>query len=153
MASRNRLQIKGPNAIRDIQKRMNDVAVTVGVHASAGKHKGDEGLTVAQVYGFNEFGTEHIPERPTLRPTMRIQRQKYVGIMSVIALKALTVQGYDVRVQMGKLGEVAQNDVRKAIRDLDSPPNAESTIKAKGSSNPLIDTGQMINSIRWEYVK
>jgi hypothetical protein len=48
---------------------------------------------------------------------------------------------------------VAQNDVRKAIRDLDSPPNAESTIKAKGSSNPLIDTGQMINSIRWEYVK
>lgn len=154
MASRNRLQVKGPNAIRDIQKRMNDVAVSVGIHASAGVHKESKGkLKVAQVYAYNEFGTELIDERPTLRPTMRIQRQKYFGIMSVIALKALTVQGYDVRIQMGKLGEVAQNDVRKAIRDLDSPPNAESTIKAKGSSNPLIDTGQMINSIRWEYVK
>lgn len=154
MASKNRLQVKGPGAIRDIQKRMNDVAVSVGVHASAGKHKDSDGaLTVAQVYSFNEFGTERIPERPTLRPTMRTQRQKYFGIMSTIALKAMTVEGYDIRIQMGKLGQLAQNDVQKAIRDLDSPPNAESTVKAKGSSNPLIDTGQLLSSIRWEYVK
>lgn len=154
MASRNRLQVKGPNAIRDIQKRMNDVAVSVGVHASAGKHKeSDGGLTVAQVYGFNEFGTERIPERPTLRPTMRTQRQKYIGVMRTITLKAMTLQSYDIRIQMGKLGQLAQNDVQKAIRDLDSPPNKDSTIKAKGSSNPLIDSTQMINSIRWEYVK
>lgn len=154
MASRNRLQVKGPNAIRDIQKRMNDVAVSVGVHASAGVHKESKGkLKVAQIYAFGEFGTENSPERPTLRPTMRMQRQKYIGVMRTITLKAMTVDGYDIRIQMGKLGQVAQNDVQKAIRDLDSPPNAESTVKAKGSSNPLIDTGQLLSSIRWEYVK
>lgn len=154
MASKNRLQVKGPGAIREIQKRMNDVAVSVGVHASAGKHKDSDGaLTVAQVYAFNEFGTERIPERATLRTTMRKNSIKYRYYMGRIVASAIKKEGYDIRVAMGRLGQVAQNDVQKAIRDLDSPPNAESTVKAKGSSNPLIDTGQLLSSIRWEYVK
>ena len=36
-----------------------------------------------------------------------------------------------------------QTAIQKRITDLKEPPNSPATIKAKGSDNPLIDTGQM----------
>jgi hypothetical protein len=43
-------------------------------------------------------------------------------------------------------GLAAQAAIQQAIIDLDSPPNSPATIAAKGSSNPLIDTGHMKDS-------
>lgn len=36
-----------------------------------------------------------------------------------------------------------QTAIQRRITDLKTPPNSPATIKAKGSSNPLIDTGDM----------
>lgn len=152
MASRSRLIVKGPNAVGDIKKKLESSAVSVGVHRDAGKHKkSEDGLTVAQIFSYNEFGTDSIPERPTLRPTLAKERVKYQYNMAKIAAKAMKDEGYDIRQAMGRLGQQVQGDVQKAIRDLSDPPNAPETIKRKGSSSPLIDTGQMLSSIRWEY--
>jgi hypothetical protein len=69
MAARNKLVIRNPNAIRDIQRRIGAHAVAVGVHSDAGAHKDEQGhataTTVAEIYWWNEFGTSRIPERPT----------------------------------------------------------------------------------------
>ena len=44
------------------------------------------------------------------------------------------------------LGETVKGYIQEFAIDLENPPNAESTIKAKGSSNPLVGkTGQMID--------
>ena len=51
------------------------------------------------------------------------------------------------------LVECEFQDVQQAIVQLKSPPNAQSTIDKKKSDNPLIDTGQLVSSIRWAYVK
>ena len=157
MAAKNRLVVKSPNAIADIRKRIAEHAISVGVQADAGAHKEDSGeasgTTVAQVYWWNEFGTEKIPERPTLRPTFIKERVKYISIMSKISARAMEDKGYDLKQAMGKLGEVAQQDIQQAIVELKSPPNAPATVDIKGSDNPLVDSGQMVSSIRWAYAK
>lgn len=93
-----------------------------------------------------------IPERSFLRSTMRTMKDSYQDAMKRIYKKAIKDPSYSTRNAMGKLGRKAEGDVKKAIRDMKSPPNAPSTIaQKKGADNPLIDTGQMLNSVRWKY--
>lgn len=157
MAARNRLVIRNPNAISDIAKRIGKNAISVGVQGDAGMHQGEDGQStgtkVAEVYWWNEFGTSRIPERPTLRPTFTKEKVKYQLILGRISARAMNEPGYNLRQAMGKLGEVAQQDLQAAIVALKTPPNAQSTIDKKKSDNPLIDTGQLVSSIRWAYVK
>lgn len=149
-SNRLRVDARGLNAIKDIRKRIEASAVSIGVHE--GQHRGSD-KTVAQVYAFNEFGTETIPERPTLRPTFAKEKIKYRLTLGKIVGKAMEEPTYDIHQAMGKIGLMAQNDLQNAIRTLDAPPNADSTISKKGSSNPLIDTGQLVNSVKWDYAK
>ncbi len=157
MAARNKLVIRNPNAIRDMQRRIGAHAVAVGVHGDAGAHKDEQGhattTTVAEVYWWNEFGTSRIPERPTLRPTFAKEKVKYIQILGKITARVMNEENYNLRQAMGRLGEVAQQDLQAAIVALKSPPNAPSTIEKKKSDNPLVDTGQLVSSIRWAYVK
>ena len=51
---------------------------------------------------------------------------------------------------LGQLGEMTKGDVQTEIRSGDFAPLKPATIKRKGSSRPLIDTGQMVQSIAWE---
>ena len=48
------------------------------------------------------------------------------------------------------LGDVVANDIRDSIIEFDYPPNRPSTIKQKGFNDPLIDSGQMSESVRME---
>ena len=157
MAAKNKLVIRNPNTIRDMQRRIGAHAVAVGVHGDAGAHKDEQGhttaTTVAEVYWWNEFGTSRIPERPTLRPTFAKEKAKYISIMGKITSRAMNEPNYNLRQAMGRLGEVAQQDVQAAIVELKTPPNRRSTIKKKKSDNPLIDGGDMVSRIRWAYVK
>ena len=50
---------------------------------------------------------------------------------------------------LNTLGAKAAADVKNTIRQGIPPPNSPETIRRKGSSRPLIDTGQLINAITW----
>jgi len=52
-----------------------------------------------------------------------------------------------MRKFLGRLGEWFKSEIQNKIDILQSPRNAPSTIARKGSANPLIDTGQMKQSI------
>lgn len=47
-------------------------------------------------------------------------------------------------------GEMMATKIKTYIRDLDSPPNHPYTVDQKGSSNPLVDSGNLIESITWK---
>lgn len=47
-------------------------------------------------------------------------------------------------------GQMLADKIKLYMRDLKSPPNHPFTIQNKGSSNPLIDTGNLLESITWE---
>lgn len=46
-------------------------------------------------------------------------------------------------------GQQMATAIKKYMRDLSEPPNHPYTTEQKGSSNPLVDTGQLIESITW----
>jgi hypothetical protein len=98
---------------------------------------------------WNEFGTRRIPERPFFRNAMRKNRKKYVSLMAARA-KQIVEQKETVSRAINQLGVMAVGDVQYEIVALRHPPNAPSTIKAKGSSNPLIDTGEMRQSVTYQ---
>ena len=64
--------------------------------------------------------------------------------------KLAKATNYDGQKVMSLMGEDIKGALMQSITDLTSPPLADSTIKAKGSSKPLIDTSHMINSITYE---
>ena len=115
---------------------------TIGIHKDAIL----DGQPIANYASANEFGTDTVPQRSFLRSTVAEHvarlRQNLVN-----ASKA----AIDLKGRRGRVAEKAAQELAKAIkdkiRDLDSPPNAQSTIDRKGSNNPLIETGAMRDSI------
>jgi len=118
-------------------------------------------LTVAEYAAVNEFGSSdgRVPERSFLRSTVDENNAKYIDLMAKGTDKAIerALKGADsgeaLRQELGKVGLRAERDVKRKIRDLRDPPNAERTIAEKGSSNPLIDTGRMRQSISHRVIK
>jgi|TARA_A200000113_G_scaffold221882_1_gene234518 hypothetical protein len=104
--------------------------------------KKGEPVTVAKIGALNHFGTETIPARPWLDVGVSRGRLKYKKIIETSVDK-----GENVNQAMKKVAVVAVGEVQRYITQLKEPPNAISTIEAKGSSNPLIDSGQMRQSV------
>lgn len=98
---------------------------------------------------FNEFGTKDIPERPFMRLGVKDARAELRPNMHRAA-KAVMNGSTSMRQALGKFGVVGQGSIQDSITKLSDPPNAPSTIAQKGSSNPLIDTGEMRAAITWE---
>ena len=89
-----------------------------------------------------------IPERSFLRTghdqnVDRIIKQTERALGQVLAGKMSVDDLLDL------YGEQMATAIKRYIRDLSTPPNHPYTVQSKGSSNPLVDTGQLIESITW----
>lgn len=153
MATRIRINVShvetngGIDGLRDLLQHR---AVKVGVLRGTGPHpNSEEGLSVAQVMAFNEFGTDTIPERSMIRFTLRARRRIYRRVLARLFRKVYEGRITD-RAAIAAFGELVQTDIQQRIVGLKTPPNSPETIARKGSSNPLIGTGTMRQSIRWE---
>lgn len=138
----------------------------VGIRQDKGSDVIDASLTLAAIATVNEFGSSdgHVPERSFLRSTVDKHEVKYFkrvrDIVGEAPIKRLSgnpgsIRGW-LKREFGRLGLEAVKDVRETITQMDSPPNAPSTIRAKkGADNPLIDTGRLRQSIdhelRWGF--
>lgn len=133
-----------------VSKKQNDFKssiftnkkLKVGIFESA---KYDDGTPVAQVAFWQEFGTTKIPMRPFMRNAITKNTQKWGD-----SVKTAIVGTNDSEKALKMLGEIMRGDIVLSLTNLNTPPNAPSTIKQKGSSNPLIDTGLLRSSISWE---
>lgn len=92
---------------------------------------------------WNHFGTSRgIPERPFMLEFAQNSKSALKGVHRKLA-KAVLSGRITMRQAVEQLGLWGAARVTKAIIDLNSPPNHPSTIAQKGSSNPLVDTGEM----------
>ena len=87
--------------------------------------------------------------RRFLRVAIQKNRLKYVRLNRINLVKMMHGQ-MGMEQALGQLGEMAKGDVQAEIKSGDFTPLKEATIKRKGSSRPLIDTGQMVQSMQWE---
>ena len=89
-----------------------------------------------------------IPERSFLRSG----HDKYIDEVIKKAEQALpqVISGEMSESQyLDMIGQMLATKIKTYARDLASPANSKLTTEAKGSSNPLIDTGDMIEGITW----
>lgn len=131
--------------------RKSSGTVAVGVLSSM-VGKGHGGTTLYDVAAANEFGTSSIPERSFLRGTIDAHRGKIVAFCRKQAIEVVR-QDISVDVALGRIGLFVQGLIQQRIAAGIPPENAESTIAAKGSSKPLIDSGQLRASIAYEVRK
>lgn len=128
---------------KKLEKRLNaKLQLEVGFFETA---KYSDGKNVAQVAHDNEYGTSKIPPRPFFRNAIKENKKEWLQLY-----KDTQFQTKDMLKTLGVVGTVIKDDIATSITDLSDPPNAPSTIKQKGSSNPLIDTGVMRNSVTYE---
>jgi len=150
------------NKVRDIDRGWKKHGLTLRRQALGGPHvlvgvQGPEAtaahaeseLTVAEVASYHEFGRGNNPERSFIRETFDIKRLE-MG-MALRPLASQVVAGkMTARRALEIIGMKAQSDIQGRIEEGIDPPLKESTIKRKKSSKPLIDTGQLKNSITYE---
>ena len=140
--------IKGEKTFLNLDKLLKDnkSKLSVGFFKGQMRKSGNKDIPQAQIVYWNEFGTDDgkIPPRPFMRLSIEKNNKKWLNFTK----KALLNNNLDFKKAINQLGLLMVGDIQKEITDLKTPPNAESTIKKKGSSNPLIDTGLMRNSVK-----
>lgn len=142
--------------LRELDRIGRGVYVTTGIHQPEGSQlprwRGEvDGQTAIATYAnMQEYGTRHIPARPFMRKTiehntrlflkntMTGMRKIYNGHGSVLGLLIQNAKSQDMWM-------------KRMIVQLKKPPNSPSTLRRKRrrgrGSNPLIDSGSMLNAV------
>lgn len=147
---------RGPG-FRELERalaRIRRQEVVAGVLGEDADEVTDDGeATLIKVASVNEFGSDdgRIPERSYIRSTAEDNAEEWERMQTNV-LKAVAEGKPETHIDklLEGVGVRMQSQIQERIVELDDPPNAPSTIKAKGSSSPLIDTGQLKSSISHE---
>lgn len=141
-----------------LAKAASGARVTVGIHEAEGSKpaEGDSGdATLIEVAAYNEFGGPATDEKPLGNPPRRSfiadwedesvdeHREQLRKIGQAIVKGTIP----SVEVGLDRFGLHAVGEVQQRIKAGIEPENAESTIERKGSSTPLIASGQLWTSV------
>lgn len=125
------------------------VTITVGVHSDDAHHThgSGEGTTIGDIAAWMEFGTQTVPQRSFIRGWFD-ERQEFIAS----TLRTQFQQVLDGKRPIEQAAERAalalEGDVKQRILENIPPPLSPVTIKRKGSSLALVDTGALRNAIR-----
>ncbi len=148
----------GLKGLRDLIsgiRSMGQSKVYVGVPSATNAPHDGGGINMATLAAVHEFGapSRGIPERSFLRSAIIEGDQKIKDIVAE-GVKAYTRQQKKVDLMFyNNIGLFASNLVKEKIVKGPFKPLSDATIKLKGSSKPLIDTGALRQSISWEVRK
>jgi hypothetical protein len=126
--------------------------VAVGVLGKEGAEiYEDDTATTVDVATFNEFGTDTIPARSFIRATYERDQARFLAILRRYKLQ-LVRDKITTNSVLTMVGQFAQKQIQATITAGGIPfkPNSPVTVERKGSSAPLIDSGQLRQSIRYE---
>lgn len=92
-----------------------------------------------------------IPPRPVLGPAIASVRPKIALAFKLAVQAALAGDNLAARKHVETAGQIGATAAFNWFTDPRSnwPPNADSTVRAKGSDRPLIDTGEMRKAITY----
>jgi hypothetical protein len=136
----------------DRVRGMDDKRIFVGV--PKGKMAlGQNGhlVDISMIAAVMNYGSvsRNIPARPFIEPSINQNLQKYKRLMGHEA-KGILVSNTKLHIALQHVGMVMAADVQDYMLSGSFKPLAAATIKAKGSSKPLIDTGQLRQAITYK---
>ena len=124
-------------------KELSSLEVRIGFQK--GKASEDDGTDICDVAAWNELGTVNMPSRPFLRKSV----DDTEGVINSFlqSQKKDIVSGSSAEQVLKEIGIFQKDLIQEKITSGSFAPNAASTIRKKGSSKPLIDTGRMRQSV------
>lgn len=132
-------------------KELAELEVRVGFQRNGSTE--EDGTEIIDIAMWNEFGTEgkyggeHIPSRPFMRNSM----DKHVPAIehALMAVGKDFLKGAPARTTLETIGVFQKDVMQTEIEQGSFVKNSDPTIRRKGSDKPLIDTGQMKNSVNF----
>lgn len=148
-----RVTDKGYEAAVSKIMSIGDSYVLAGVPASKYHTDPETGRQVpmAAVAAWNEYGTRTAPARSFVRATVDARRDDILDVQTKVAGAVANGQ-LQIGDGLSVLGQWVVGAMQARITDGIPPPNAPSTIERKGSSRPLIDSGQLRQAITFKSV-
>lgn len=130
------------------QKAMTDNKVAIGFPkgTEAVSNQYPDGEAVLNVAFWNNFGTRKSPRRDFMTPGAKEAIKKALPIAKA-SMDNINAGKIKASLVLDRMGLIGASQIQLAIRNLREPPNKPSTIEAKRSSNPLVDTGLMAQSV------
>ena len=137
-------------AVQKSIKELKKIDVLVGIpQEEAGREQND--ITNAELLYIHTNGSpaNNIPPRPIVEPAIQDSKEEIGTLLKEAILKALEGDTDGAMAGMERAGTQGENAVKGWFTNPKNgwAENAESTKKKKGSSKPLIDTGQLRKSI------
>ena len=135
-----------PEGRRFQQELKELIKLEVAVGYQQGEASQD-GVDMVDIALFNELGTVHIPSRPFIRDSLNNNKDKISQFMQRTAKDI--VNGKSAEDVLKKIGTFQKGLIQREITNGDFVPNSPATIRKKGSSTPLVDTGRMRQSVNF----
>lgn len=156
MMNRNKvsLSLKG---LEEFKEGLDQYRARVGVLGSDTNRKDASGITNSELGVVHMYGsvTRNIPPRDFLVMPIEINRKEMSKRLTSKKLKSL-MEAKDFKKVYEIIGITAEQYVQQGFETGGFgqwPQNKPSTVHAKGSSKPLIDTSQLRRSISSDVVK
>jgi len=142
------LNLKG---FDNLARRLKTLAATKVKVGFFEEDKYDDGMPVAQVAAYNEFGTRFHPERPFMRETFEDKNTRHTLLKGLMAAARATIhQTGSARRLLAVLGKLASEEIKITIANYPGS-NSARTIATKGFDRPLYDTGKMLESVKFKF--
>ena len=137
-------------------ERLASTRVMVGVPAEKGSRQDGEPINNAALAYVHENGAPEagIPARPFLKPGIADKQTEIAAALEKTGRAAMDGKPEVVDRGFNIVGLIGQNAVRAKINDGPFTPLAEATLAARRArgrtgTKPLIDTGQLRNSLTY----
>lgn len=135
-------------AAKMLARLLADGALSVGVlGADAGAAHEDSDLTVGDIAEIHEFGLGTAPRRSFLAGWVDENKEQIVTVVTKAGQALARGRLANVNQALEQIGVWAVGSIQIRMSNNIPPPLAPATIKRKGSSIALIDTGQLRSSI------
>lgn len=154
MAVKTQIIDKGWERIKREMKLLDNSFTKVGVQQDTLRDDLSDQLVVAFA---NEFGTKNIPARPFVRATVDLKKQAIFSLQRKM-YENVVLGRMSTLIALKAIGEYTQRQMQRYMKRLKTPVNAPSTQRRKGKrkskkagfmiNNPLVDTGNLVQSIR-----
>jgi hypothetical protein len=127
------------------------LALTLGFQGDKAAQLYPEGVNVATVALYNEFGTVNAPARGFLRAAMFEFRDKIERLFAVALARMVNTPSMSPMKALESVGRSIVQLIERKIRDSRSwaKANAPSTVAGKGFDYPLHDSFLMSRSVTW----
>lgn len=149
------ISIEGGNKMNAYLENLLEKIGGEGLHARIGFLEGstcgaDNSTPAPEVAFWNEFGTpgaeNPIPPRPFMRTTVQMKSPTWGSLIAA----ALRISDNEGRKALMIAGLKIKQQIQKQITDTTDPPNAPSTVKAKGFNKPLEHSKNMKRAVNFE---